>query len=122
MFNLLLLPLVSITGAVTANLTELVRGESSEYHPKMAVSSTTMTFAVLAYVIVWFALLVSGIDISSDVSLTIGIEYLVFFMLGLLIYTLLKAGRFVSDGFQVFIYRISFPLILLTSFLAIQYA
>ena len=122
MFNIALFPLVLVTGAVTANLTELVRGESSEYHPSLAVSTTTMTSAITAYVVVWFALLISGIDISSDTSLAIGIEYLAFFMLGLVIYTVLKGGRFVSDSLQTFIYRISFPLVLLTSFLAIQYA
>lgn len=122
MVNLLVFPLVGLTGVVTGNLTELVRGESADYHPNLKTSSKAMSFAVLAYVIVWFGLLVSGISISSDIGLSVGIEYLGAFLVGLLIYTFCKLGKYVSDQLQLWIYRIAFPLVLVCSFCALQTA
>lgn len=61
MLNPAVIPLVPIIGALTANLTELIRGESKIWHPEMEIGIKTFTFAITAYVAIWFALLVTAI-------------------------------------------------------------
>lgn len=46
MLNPLVIPLVPIVGAVTANLTELIRGESKAWHPNMDIGMKTFTFEI----------------------------------------------------------------------------
>ncbi|BDM64599.1 hypothetical protein NFHSH190041_20510 [Shewanella sp. NFH-SH190041] len=121
MINLVLLPLITATGAVTANLTELVRGESGQWHPKLTIGTLTFYLAVTAYILVWFALLVSGIEVTSDEGVTFGVEYMLLFLAGLIIYTMAKASRFVSENVQLWIYRLALPLVAVTSFMAFKF-
>ncbi|MGI2260766.1 hypothetical protein [Shewanella sp. GXUN23E] len=119
MLNLLLLPLVTVTGAVTANLTDFVRGEATEYHKDLNPDTLTFYLAVGAYILVWFGLLVSGIELTAASGLASGIEYIGLFVAGLVAYMLFKGGRFLSNSAQMWVWRLSFPLVLLTSALAI---
>ena len=72
MLNPLVIPLVPIVGAVTANLTELIRGESKAWHPNMDIGMKTFTFAIAAYVLVWFALLVTAISVGGSNHMSSG--------------------------------------------------
>ena len=119
MLNLLLLPLTTATGAVTANLTDFVRGETSQHHEDLSPDTLTFYLAVSAYILVWFGLLVSGIELTSAKGLWSGVEYIGLFIAGLVAYTLTKGGRFVGRGLQVWVWRLALPLVLVTSGLAI---
>lgn len=120
MINLLLFPLITATGAVTANLTEFVRGESERKLPNLQIDKLTFYTAVFAYVVVWFALLVSGIELTSQEGAIVGTEYVLLFLAGLLAYTLLNASRYIGNKGQLWIYRLSLPLMIVTSLFAIS--
>ena len=113
MLNPAVIPLVPLIGALTANLTELIRGEFKVWHPNMDIGIKTFTLAIAAYVVVWFALLVTAINVGGDSNMSSGLEVLGFFMLGLGVYTFAKVTRFVSSGLQLWLYRLALPSLLL---------
>ncbi|WP_330147133.1 hypothetical protein [Shewanella oncorhynchi] len=113
MLNPEVIPLVPLIGALTANLTELIRGEFKVWHPNMDIGIKTFTLAIAAYVVVWFALLVTAINVGGDSNMSSGLEVLGFFMFGLGVYTFAKGTRFVSSEFQLWIYRLALPSLLL---------
>lgn len=112
MLNPAVIPLVPIIGALTANLTELVRGESKIWHPEMEIGIKTFTFAITAYVAIWFALLVTAIYSGGTSDMLAGFEVLGFFLLGLGIYTFAKCSRFITRSLQLWIYRLALPCLL----------
>lgn len=114
MLNPIIIPLVPIVGAVTANLTELIRGESKAWHPNIDVGMKTFTFAIAAYVVVWFALLVTAISVAGTNKMSSGFEVMVLFLLGLGVYTFGKGTRFVSSELQLWLYRLALPGLLLS--------
>ncbi|MDT3273890.1 hypothetical protein Q4Q54_10400 [Shewanella sp. SP2S2-4] len=113
MLNPAVIPLVPLIGALTANLTELIRGEFKVWHPNMDIGIKTFTLAIAAYVVVWFALLVTAINVGGDSNMSSGLEVLGFFMLGLGVYTFAKVTRFVSSALQLWLYRLALPSLLL---------
>ncbi|MCG9966081.1 MAG: hypothetical protein ACRDCT_20690 [Shewanella sp.] len=114
MLNPIVIPLVPIVGAVTANLTELIRGESKVWHPNLNIGMKTFTFAIAAYVVVWFALLVTAISVAGTNQMSSGFEVMVLFLLGLGLYTLGKGTRFVNSQLQLWLYRLALPGLLLS--------
>lgn len=121
MLNLIVVPLMPLVGALTANLNELIRGESTHLHPKMSIGVKTFTLAVAGFAVVWFALLITAIYTSGNISTRAGVEVLILFLVGFGLTASLKASRFVSDRVQLWIYRLALPLILLSSALVIQF-
>ena len=113
MLNPAVIPLVPLIGALTAYLTELIRGECKVWHPNMDIGIKTFTLAIAAYVVVWFALLVTAINVGGDSNMSSGLEVLGFFMLGLGVYTFAKGTRFVSSALQLWLYRLALPSLLL---------
>ena len=113
MLNPAVIPLVPLIGALTANLTELIRGEFKVWHPNMDIGIKTFTLAIAAYVVVWFALLVTAINVGGDSNMSSGLEVLGFFMLGFFVYTFAKGTRFVSSALQLWLYRVALPSLLL---------
>ena len=113
MLNPAVIPLVPLIGALTANLTELIRGEFKVWHPNMDIGIKTFTLAIAAYVVVWFALLVTAINVGGDSNMSSGLEVLGFFMLGLGVYTFAKGTHFVSSELQLWLYRLALPSLLL---------
>ena len=114
MLNPLVIPLVTIVGAVTANLTELIRGESKAWNPNMDIGMKTFTFAIAAYVLVWFALLVTAISVGGSNHMSSGFEVIGLFLAGLGVYTYGKGTRFVSSQLQLWLYRLALPGLLLS--------
>ncbi|MCS6136226.1 hypothetical protein G3496_14940 [Shewanella baltica] len=113
MLNPAVIPLVPLIGALTANLTELIRGEFKVWHPNIDIGIKTFTLAIAAYVVVWFALLVTAINVGGGSNMSSGLEVLGFFMLGLGVYTFAKGTRFVSSELQLWLYRLALPSLLL---------
>ncbi|MGI2142557.1 hypothetical protein [Shewanella baltica] len=113
MLNPAVIPLVPLIGALTANLTELIRGEFKVWHPNMDIGIKTFTLAIAAYVVVWFALLVTAINVGGDSNMSSGLEVLGVFMLGLGVYTFAKGTRFVSSELQLWLYRLALPSLVL---------
>ncbi|WP_025820658.1 hypothetical protein [Shewanella marina] len=112
MLSPMLLPIMPIIGAVTANINELIRDEAKQYNPSLKVSIATYSFAIAAFVLVWFALLTAGIYITSETNVATGVEFMLLFLGGLMVYTFAKLGRFIGNGLQLWIYRLSLPLVL----------
>ena len=121
MLNPMVIPLVPIVGAVTANLTELIRGESKIWHPNMNIGVKTFTAAIAAYVVVWFALLVTAINVGGSNNMSSGFEVIGLFMLGLGLYTFAKGTRFVGSGMQLWLYRLALPSLLLSCVMISHY-
>ncbi|MCL1089533.1 hypothetical protein L2744_07915 [Shewanella profunda] len=113
MLNPAVIPLIPIVGAIAANLTELIRGESKIWHPEMEIGIKTFTLAITAYVAVWFALLVTAINAGGTSDMLAGFEVLGFFILGLGVYTFAKCSRFVTSALQLWIYRLALPCLLI---------
>ncbi|AAN55798.1 hypothetical protein HRJ35_15440 [Shewanella oneidensis MR-1] len=114
MLNPIVIPLVPMVGAVTANLTELIRGESKTWHPNIDIGMKTFIFAIAAYVVVWFALLVTAIIVGGTDHISSGLEVIGLFLLGLGFYTWGNGRRFVSSELQLWLYRLALPGVLLS--------
>ncbi|MEC4724879.1 hypothetical protein HWQ46_04855 [Shewanella sp. D64] len=121
MLNLIVVPLMPLVGALTANLNELIRGESAQQHPKMSIGVKTFSLAVAGFAVVWFALLITAIYTSGNISTRAGVEVLMLFLVGFGLTVVFKASRFISDSAQLWIYRLALPIILLSSALVIQF-
>lgn len=121
MLNLAVIPLMPLVGALTANLSELIRGENKHYHPKMVIGTKTFTLAAAAFTTVWFALLVTAIYTGGDSNTLAGVEVLVLFLTGLGLYTGLKGSRFLNETAQVWLYRLALPTTLAACFLVARF-
>ncbi|MBW8183884.1 hypothetical protein [Shewanella nanhaiensis] len=121
MLNLIVVPLMPLVGALTANLNELIRGESAKLHPNMSIGMKTFTLAAASFAVVWFALLITAIYTSSNNSTLAGIEVLILFLAGLGLTAVVKGSRFISDNAQLWIYRLALPFILLASTLVVYF-
>ncbi|MCH1931678.1 hypothetical protein L9G16_15965 [Shewanella sp. A25] len=119
MLNPIVFPFALMIGAITANLTELIRGDSKLWHPTLEIGSKTFTVAIIAYVVVWFALLVTAIHVG-DSGFAAGFTIIGLFMAGLGGYQQLRATRFLNSNAQLWLYRLAFPSFL-ASFTLIGY-
>ncbi|AQS36527.1 hypothetical protein Sps_01360 [Shewanella psychrophila] len=112
MLNLAVVPLMPIVGALTANLSELIRGESKSFLPNLDVGVKTFSLAAAGFTVVWFALLVTAIFTGGDTNTLAGIEVLVLFLAGYGLHLWLKGSRVLSSGVQLWTYRLAIPFIL----------
>lgn len=110
-----------ILGMLTANLNELIRGEAIQWHPKLTIGIKTFNVAITAFAIIWFALLVTAIDVSQQGSVIAGVEVLVLFLAGISIYSLVSLSKFIHRTIQLWLYRFALPIMLFGSFLVIQF-
>ncbi len=121
MLNLVVVPLMPFVGALTANLSELIRGENKEFHPNLEVGTKTFTLAAVAFTLVWFALLVTAITTGGGADSIAGVEVLALFLIGLGFYLWVKATRFLSETAQVWIYRLALPSMLVACLLVSRF-
>lgn len=112
MLNLAVVPLMPLVGALTANLSELIRGENKSFLPNLNVGMKTFSLAAAGFTLVWFALLVTAIFTGGDTDTIAGVEVLMLFLAGFGLHTWLKASRMFSPGVQLWTYRLAIPLIL----------
>jgi len=119
--NLTVLPLLPLVGALTANLNELIRGETVTVHPKLIIGMKTFSVAAAGFAIVWFALLVTAIYAGGEADNIAGIEVLVLFLAGFFIHSGVRASRLLSEGAQLWVYRLAIPFILVTSFIVLKF-
>nr|WP_276521529.1 hypothetical protein [Shewanella sairae] len=110
-----------ILGIITANINELIRGESSARLPQLQLGVKTFNAAVAAFSIVWFALLITAIDVSNANSVIAGIEVMGLFLAGIAIYTISNGGKYFGATTQLWVYRLALPLVLSGSFLVGQF-
>ncbi|WP_299789161.1 hypothetical protein [uncultured Shewanella sp.] len=120
MLNLIVLPLMPLVGALTANLNELVRGETLESHPKLTIGMKTFTAAAAGFAMVWFALLVTAIYAGGETDSVAGVEVLLLFLAGLFVYSAIKGSRLLSDKVQLWVYRLAIPFIFVSSFIVMK--
>lgn len=112
MLNLTVVPLMPLVGALTANLSELIRGENKSFLPNLNVGMKTFSLAAAGFTLVWFALLVTAIFTGGDTDTIAGVEVLMLFMAGFGLHSWFKASRMLSPGVQLWTYRLAIPLIL----------
>ncbi|MEZ9821409.1 hypothetical protein AB4238_12430 [Shewanella sp. 10N.286.45.A1] len=120
MINPLVLPVMSILGMMTANLNELVRGESARWHPKLIIGVKTFNAAAAGFAFIWFALLVTAISISDEYSVLSGVLVLGLFLAGILAYGLIHGAKFIGSNTQLWLYRLSLPLMAIGCYLVAQ--
>ncbi len=121
MLNLTVLPLMPLVGALTANLNELIRGESVKVHPKLTIGVKTFSVAAAGFAIVWFALLVTAIYAGGEADNIAGIEVLILFLAGFFIHSGSQASRLLSERTQLWVYRLSIPFILVSSLVVLKF-
>ncbi|MCL1048895.1 hypothetical protein L2755_04530 [Shewanella abyssi] len=121
MLNLSVVPIMPILGMLTANLNELIRGEAIQWHPKLTIGIKTFNVAITAFAIIWFALLVTAIDVSELGGIIAGVEVLVLFLAGISFYSLVSLPKFIHRTIQLWLYRFALPIMLIGSFWVIQY-
>ncbi|GIU45748.1 hypothetical protein TUM4438_19940 [Shewanella sairae] len=121
MLNPIVIPIMPILGIITANINELIRGESSARLPQLQLGVKTFNAAVAAFSIVWFALLITAIDVSNANSVIAGIEVMGLFLAGIAIYTISNGGKYFGATTQLWVYRLALPLVLSGSFLVGQF-
>ncbi|MGS0680121.1 hypothetical protein ACVBIL_03055 [Shewanella sp. 125m-7] len=121
MLNPIVIPIMPILGIITANINELIRGESSARLPTLQLGVKTFNMAVAAFSIVWFALLIAAIDVSNANSVLAGIEVMGLFLAGIAIYTLFNGGKYLGERSQVWVYRLALPAVLAGSFFVSQF-
>jgi len=119
--NLTVLPLMPLVGALTANLNELIRGETVKVHPKLTIGMKTFSVAAAGFAIVWFALLVTAIYAGGEADNIAGIEVLILFLAGFFIHSGISASRLFNEGAQLWVYRLSIPFILVSSFIVLKF-
>ena len=112
MLNLVVVPLMPLVGALTANLSELIRGENKSFLPNLNVGMKTFSLAAAGFTVVWFALLVTAIFTGGDTDTIAGVEVLMLFLAGFGLHSWLKGSRVFSPGVQLWTYRLAIPLIL----------
>ncbi|MBE7216616.1 hypothetical protein MK852_21730 [Shewanella benthica] len=112
MLNLVVVPLMPLVGALTANLSELIRGENKSFLPNLNVGIKTFSLAAAGFTVVWFALLVTAIFTGGDTDTIAGVEVLMLFLAGFGLHSWLKGSRVFSPGVQLWTYRLAIPLIL----------
>ena len=112
MLNLVVVPLMPLVGALTANLSELIRGENKSFLPNLNVGMKTFSLAAAGFTVVWFALLVTAIFTGGDTDTIAGVEGLMLFLAGFGLHSWLKGSRVFSPGVQLWTYRLAIPLIL----------
>lgn len=110
-----------ILGIITANINELIRGESLARFPTLQLGVKTFNLAVAAFTLVWFALLIAAIDVSNANSVLAGIEVMALFLAGIGAYTLFNGGRLLSEKSQLWLYRLALPAVLAGSFFVSQF-
>ncbi|EDP98740.1 hypothetical protein KT99_11844 [Shewanella benthica KT99] len=110
--NLVVVPLMPLVGALTANLSELIRGENKAFLPNLNVGMKTFSLAAAGFTVVWFALLVTAIFTGGDTDTIAGVEVLMLFLAGFALHSWLKGSRVFSPGVQLWTYRLAIPLIL----------
>ncbi|WP_235363922.1 MULTISPECIES: hypothetical protein [Shewanella] len=108
--NPVVVPLLPIVGLLTANLNTLIRGEQKLSIP---IGLKTLTAAACAFACVWFALLITAIYGGGESDSFAGIEVLMFFALGFLLYRFVDLSRLLGASAQVWLYRLSLPLIVM---------
>ncbi|MGS0828001.1 hypothetical protein ACVBIO_19645 [Shewanella sp. 0m-8] len=121
MLNPIVIPIMPLLGIITANINELIRGESVARFPKLQLGVKTFNLAVAAFTVVWFALLVTAIDVSNANSVLAGIEVMVLFLAGIGIYTLSNGGKYFSEKTQLWVYRLALPTVLAGCFFVGQF-
>ena len=112
MLNLVVVPLMPLVGALTANLSELIRGENKSFLPNLNGGLKTFSLAAAGFTVVWFALLVTAIFTGGDTDTIAGVEVLMLFLAGFGLHSWLKGSRVFSPGVQLWTYRLAIPLIL----------
>lgn len=112
MLNLAVVPLMPLVGALTANLSELIRGENKSFLPDLDIGVKTFSLAAAGFTVVWFALLVTAIFTGGDSDTLAGIEVLVLFLAGFALHSWLKGSRLLSPSVQLWTYRLAIPFIL----------
>ncbi|QFU22484.1 hypothetical protein FM038_010155 [Shewanella eurypsychrophilus] len=112
MLNLAVVPLMPLVGALTANLSELIRGENKSFLPDLDIGVKTFTLAAAGFTVVWFALLVTAIFTGGDTDTLAGVEVLGLFLAGFALHSWLKGSRLLSPGVQLWTYRLAIPFIL----------
>ncbi|MCL1094750.1 hypothetical protein [Shewanella kaireitica] len=120
MINPLVLPVMSILGMMTANLNELVRGESAHWHPKLVIGVKTFNAAAAGFAFIWFGLLITAISISDEYSVASGVLVLGLFLAGILAYGLIKGAKFIGSKAQLWLYRLSVPIMAIGCYLVAQ--
>lgn len=118
MLNIFVTPLMLIVGALTANLSTMIRGESKL---KLNIGMKTFVCAATAFASVWFALLVTAIYTGGDTNTLAGVEVLMLFLTGLIAYRLLKLDRFITASVQLWLFRLALPLILFSCWLVMMF-
>lgn len=118
MLNLFVVPLMPLVGALTANLSTMIRGESAI---KLSIGMKTFVCAATAFASVWFALLVTAIYTGGDTNTLAGVEVLLLFMSGLIAYSVLKLERFITASVQLWLFRLALPLIVFACLLVMMF-
>ncbi|MCG9730701.1 hypothetical protein L1D44_12740 [Shewanella sp. Isolate13] len=121
MLNPIVIPIMPILGIITANINELIRGESLARFPKLQLGVKTFNLAVAAFTVVWFALLIAAIDVSNANSVLAGIQVMALFLAGIGAYTLFNGGRLLGEKSQLWLYRLALPTVLVGSFFVSQF-
>lgn len=121
MLNPIVIPIMPVLGIITANINELIRGESAARLPQLQLGVKTFNMAVAAFSIVWFALLITAIDVSNANSVIAGIEVMGLFLAGIAAYTLFNGGKYFGATTQLWVYRLALPIVLSGSFLVGQF-
>ncbi|GIU42870.1 hypothetical protein [Shewanella colwelliana] len=111
MLNLAVLPFMPIVGAMTANLSQLIRGENTR---KISVGLKTFITACAAFASVWFLLLVTAIYTGGDTNTAAGVEVLALFVAGLAVFSIFKLDRFIGERTQVWLYRLALPIMVIS--------
>ena len=110
-----------LLGILTANINDLIRGESQSRFPELKLGVSTFNMAIAAFTVVWFALLVTAIDISNSDNVFAGIEVISLFLAGVGVYTFMNGAKYFSQVSQLWAYRLTLPIILIGSFLVVQF-
>ncbi|ABZ76345.1 conserved hypothetical protein [Shewanella halifaxensis HAW-EB4] len=121
MLNPIVIPIMPILGIITANINELIRGESLARFPQLELGVKTFNLAVAAFTLVWFALLITAIDVSNAVSVFAGIEVMALFLAGIGAYTLFNGGKYFGQTSQLWLYRLALPTVLVGCFFVGQF-
>ena len=110
-----------VLGMITANLNELVRGDVSNWHPKLTIGVKTFNAAAAGFAFIWFALLITAISISDQYNVLSGALVMGLFLLGIAGYGVFKGAKYLSANAQLWLYRLSLPLIAVGCYLVTQF-
>lgn len=116
--NPVVIPLMPIVGLLTAKLNVLLRGELKLSDP---IGLKTIVSAACGFACVWFALLITAIYGGGESDLFAGGEVLLFFTLGFLFHRFVDLSRLIGAKAQLWLYRLSLPLIVVACFSVVNW-